>query len=126
MDERIKLLISSLKLNQYNFARSIGLTRGAISTWVLGRSKPGPITLMKIIKHYPQVSADWLLKGEGGVFGPDSEDHKYVMELESQIQLQKHEIILLEKLIDSKMNEIGTSRELISMQAEKIKHLEDG
>lgn len=65
VNERINRLIFELGLNKMDFAISIGKAPTVISQMIQGRNKPGFEVLESILKTYPQVSSDWLMKGEG-------------------------------------------------------------
>jgi hypothetical protein len=67
------------------------------------------------------VSADWLLHGQGTIFNiPNEANDKggtKVKDLQKQIEI-------LERLVESKIAEIKTNRELIDMQSQTIQKLE--
>ena len=68
---RLKLLIKSKEITQSQFARVIGITRGSVNQWLSGKLVPGHKPLMKIFEIYPDISADWLLLGKGGMLVGD-------------------------------------------------------
>lgn len=47
--------------NGTEFARQLGVTQGCISGW----QKRGTFDLKLVAEKYPDVSAEWLLRGEG-------------------------------------------------------------
>ena len=61
MVERILELIKSKKLTPSQFADEIGIQRSGISHIISGRNKPSLEFVMKILKRFPDVSAEWLL-----------------------------------------------------------------
>lgn len=63
VNERVKLLRTSLKLNQVEFANELGISPSLISKIEVGE-KPSVNTLDLIIEKY-QVPEDWLLHGTG-------------------------------------------------------------
>lgn len=66
---RLQQLIDALNLSVLEFARQLGESRGEKVYHILhGRLKPRYDTLEKILIAYPQVNADWLLRGEGLMF----------------------------------------------------------
>ncbi|HLK97253.1 MAG TPA: helix-turn-helix transcriptional regulator [Hymenobacter sp.] len=66
---RLQQLIDALNLSVLEFARQLGESRGEKVYHILhGRLKPRYDTLEKILVAYPQVNADWLLRGEGLMF----------------------------------------------------------
>ncbi len=66
---RLQELIDALNISVLEFARQLGEHRGEKVYHILhGRLKPRFDTLEKIVAIYPQVNADWLLRGEGLMF----------------------------------------------------------
>ena len=66
---RLQQLIDALDISVLEFARQLGERRGEKVYHILhGRLKPRFATLEKIVATYPQVNADWLLRGEGLMF----------------------------------------------------------
>lgn len=50
------------------FADEVGVIRSSISHIMSGRNKPGVELLQKVLKRFPEVSAEWLLAGLGPMF----------------------------------------------------------
>lgn len=66
---RLQQLITGLDVSVLEFARQLGEKRGEKVYHILhGRLKPRYETLEKILAAYPDVNADWLLRGEGPMF----------------------------------------------------------
>ncbi|MFT9496333.1 helix-turn-helix domain-containing protein [Anaerosolibacter sp.] len=72
ISERLKYLRKLNKLSQDDVSEHIGASRGNISDWERGRSKPGADALRELSRFY-KVSIDWLVTGEGR--GPDESDN---------------------------------------------------
>lgn len=69
IESRLQQLIDALNISVLEFARQLGERRGEKVYHILhGRLKPRFDTLQKILVAYPQVNADWLLRGEGVMF----------------------------------------------------------
>jgi transcriptional regulator with XRE-family HTH domain len=61
--ERIKQLMQDNELGAAAFADTIGVQRSSISHILSERNKPSLDFILKILHAYPNVSAEWLLKG---------------------------------------------------------------
>lgn len=72
---RIRAIRKELKLNQSDFAESLGYGRGVIENIELGRVEPKPLLLQQICKMH-NVNPRWLETGEGEMFLPMDEDDK--------------------------------------------------
>lgn len=65
MIERLNTLLKYLKLTSSQFADEIGVQRSSVSHVMSGRNKPGFDFIRKIITKFPEISADWLITGDG-------------------------------------------------------------
>jgi len=69
IETRLQQLIEVLNISVLEFARQLGERRGEKVYHILhGRMKPRYDTIEKILVAYPQLNADWLLRGEGFMF----------------------------------------------------------
>lgn len=68
MTERIKSLIAQMGLSTRAFALSCGLRQNTLSNQLNGMRELSLSTVMAILAAYPDVSSEWLLRGEGEMF----------------------------------------------------------
>lgn len=90
--DRIKLIISLSGLTVNSYAQKIGVNPQTLYKYIGGRM-PAVESLQKILSSYPDVSAEWLLMGEG-------EMKKQSVELlKEQIRVKDEQIMgLIEKI----------------------------
>lgn len=62
--DRIQLIIKAHNHIPSSFADQIGIKRSNLSHVLSGRNKPGIDFLAKVIEHFPNVNASWLITGE--------------------------------------------------------------
>lgn len=62
--DRIQLIIKAHNHTPSSFADEIGIKRSNLSHVLSGRNKPGIDFLSKVIEHFPNVNASWLITGE--------------------------------------------------------------
>lgn len=67
MNERIKQIRKELNLTQEEFADKIGIKRGAISNYEIGRNIPIDAVISLICREF-DVNETWLRTGEGEMF----------------------------------------------------------
>jgi transcriptional regulator with XRE-family HTH domain len=65
MKDRIAKVISHESITPSKFADIIGVQRSSISHILSGRNNPGLDFLNKILIHFPHISGDWLITGQG-------------------------------------------------------------
>ena len=68
MKERIQKLLHEYSLSSTKFADQIGVQRSSISHILSGRNKPGFEFLQKLLRHYPEISPQWIILGEGTMY----------------------------------------------------------
>lgn len=65
MNLRIKEIISSKGLNVSKLAESIGMPQVTVNNYMLGKRKISFEFISAILATYPDISAEWLLRGHG-------------------------------------------------------------
>jgi transcriptional regulator with XRE-family HTH domain len=67
MIERLQKIMDHAGVTPNKFAAMLGIQRSAISHIMSGRNNPSLTLVQKILKCYPDISADWLLFGDGNM-----------------------------------------------------------
>jgi transcriptional regulator with XRE-family HTH domain len=70
MKDRIQRIITRENISASKFADIIGVQRSSISHILSGRNNPGLDFLNKILIHFPHISGDWLITGQGNMVKP--------------------------------------------------------
>jgi transcriptional regulator with XRE-family HTH domain len=73
MKDRIKQLRRTFHLTQQEFADRLGIKRGALANYEIGRNEPIDAVISLICREF-RVSEPWLRTGEGEMFPTLSED----------------------------------------------------
>lgn len=73
MKDRIRNLRKALDITQQEFADRIGIKRGAIANYEIGRNVPADSVIALICREF-NVNKEWLVAGTGEMFAPDPED----------------------------------------------------
>ncbi len=74
MIDRIKTLISYLGLSTRAFAINCGLRQNTLSNQLNGMRELSLLTVHSILVNYSNVSAEWLMRGNGDMFITDQPD----------------------------------------------------
>ena len=72
MHNRIKAVRNTVKLTQQEFADRLGIRRGTIANYELGRNEPIDAVITLICREF-NVNEHWLRTGEGEMFRPQTE-----------------------------------------------------
>ena len=73
MKDRIRRIRRDLDLTQQEFADRLGVKRGTIANYELGRNEPIDSVVSLICREFG-VNEEWLRNGAGEVFVPDASD----------------------------------------------------
>ncbi len=65
MQNRVKQVIETKAYTPSRFADHVGVPRATISHILSGRNKPSLEVVQKILEAFPDISAEWLVKGKG-------------------------------------------------------------
>ncbi len=120
MYDRIKQLRLALNLSQQKFADKLGIARGNIAAYEVGKNLPSDAVISLICKTFP-VNEDWLRTGTGEMFLErtkddeiaemigeihiDNENHFKRRFITALTKLDKDDWDSLEKLVDEIVNQ---------------------
>ncbi len=68
MKDRLLKFFNEEKLSATKFADEIGVQRSSISHILSGRNKPSYDFIHKTLDKYPELNAEWLISGRGGMY----------------------------------------------------------
>lgn len=68
MIDRVKEILKEFGLSPSGFADRIEVQRPNVSHVLSGRNKPSLDFAIRILQSFPEISADWLLNGNGVMF----------------------------------------------------------
>ncbi|MCQ2311593.1 MAG: helix-turn-helix domain-containing protein [Paludibacteraceae bacterium] len=72
---RVKSAIKELGISCYEIAKSCGISDRTVTDQINGNSKIGIITLCALLQYRPDLSAEWLLRGEGDMLKGGKSSH---------------------------------------------------
>jgi DNA polymerase V len=74
--QRIKAIRSHYHLNQLDFSSKLGISQSFLSTVERDEQVPGGEVILALKRYYPNVSAEWLLTGDGEMFLTEGDKKK--------------------------------------------------
>ena len=66
--ERLGLIINHLKTNAFQFSKRAKIAQGSVSNILNGRRRMSRDIIDQIIKTYPEINMEWILRGVGTMF----------------------------------------------------------
>ena len=97
MNERIKSLRKRLNMTQEQFAARLGIKRGAIANYEIGRNVPVDSVVSLICREFG-VNEAWLRTGEGEMFAPAPTNELDAL-ADRYPDLTHESLVFIEKLI---------------------------
>lgn len=76
INQRIKHLLDCKQLSDNQAANELGMYQSTISRQLRGEAQVSVALISAILKAFPEVSAEWLLRGEGQMYRTDADVHK--------------------------------------------------
>ena len=114
MNERIKRLRSKLEMTQQEFADRLGIKRGTLANYEIGRNEPIDAVISLMCKEF-NVNEIWLRTGEGGddnMFTKVNEEDRYSINLG---KLSRTENQMARNMLNA----------IAEADPEKLKHIEE-
>ena len=68
IQKRIEDFMQKINVSENEFAPMIGIPQTTINGYSRGKNKPSLAYVMAVIDRFPELSAEWLLRGEGEMF----------------------------------------------------------
>ena len=89
LTKRVIKIKQNYKLTQAEFADRINVQRSSVSHMVNGRNKASADLVIRILEAFPQISAEWIMRGEGEMFKKDKEEELFDTPSEVKLNTQK-------------------------------------
>lgn len=99
MHERIKKIRKALNLTQQEFADRLGIKRGTMANYEIGRNEPIDAVISLMCRTF-NVSEEWLRTGNGDMFLPTSTSE--LDQLAKKYNLSRRVCALVERFLDLK------------------------
>ena len=114
--ERIKMMISEMAKSERDFAMKIGVNQVTLNNYTANKRKLSLEIIEAILNAFPEISAEWLLRGTGSMMLNKTSDSikandfdeawykKVIDDQHDTISLLKEKVKFLEKQIEEKRN----------------------
>ena len=91
INKRVVQLIEKTSVSKASFSEATGISTVILSHISSGRNKVSLTTVEQILKAYSNVSAKWLIFGQGSIFESQDDISKY-KELDKQLNRLKSDV----------------------------------
>lgn len=90
MVQRIKAIKDALGISENELARRLGISQSTLNGYTLGKRKPSYDLAESVLNAFSDVSAEWLMRGEGPMYisdlpSTDHDDSDEVLELKAEV-----------------------------------------
>lgn len=97
VSERLGQFLKQMNMNAFSLSKKIGGTSQKYYKILSGQSNPQYETIQSILDAFPELSAEWLMRGKGDMF-VHSQNQETVLELQEKIKEQNNIIVGLKYL----------------------------
>jgi hypothetical protein len=119
--DRLQEFLDYLQLNTHQFAKELGYERSEKIYGILHKKfKPSYDTLMDILLRFPELSAEWLFRGEGEMFVRKEPVSQQTLEM----GLLKEKLRSLESLQTEKDKQLTDKERMIAILEKQVNLLE--
>lgn len=105
IEERLKAVIAYSGLNDSAFARKIGVQQMTLWRQINGARKISLETIMAVADAFPEIDANWLLRGNGSMLTNNDAQEKRLDNLIDVISMQQETIKNLQEKIKQLQNQ---------------------
>lgn len=74
MKDRIRKIMEAQDMSQKNFADCLGISQATLSSIFSERTKPTLSIVEAIGEHFPMISLEWIMKGEGSMYKDENKN----------------------------------------------------
>ena len=113
--QRVLLIMKHYGMKQRPFAIKVGVSPQTLNTTIVNDTKPSLSLIQDILRAFPEVSAEWLVLGDGDMIKPPKEGENW--KVTEFIPVPNKEVEQLE-------DHIKTLKELNELLREKIRVME--
>lgn len=85
MITRIRKIIEAESLTRSDFAKKIEMSKYTLDGYLDGKNKPSLPLAEGILRAYPDISAEWLMRGEGSMYRSNGSTINYEINAHSQV-----------------------------------------
>lgn len=85
MITRIRKIIEAEALTRSDFAKKIEMSKYTLDGYLDGKNKPALALAEGILRAYPDISAEWLMRGEGSMYRSNGSTTNYEINAHSQV-----------------------------------------
>ena len=73
--ERIQILLKEKRISPHELAKILGINPQSVYNYLAGASKAPMSFIILLVESFPDVSTEWLLRGEGEMLKPAKKNH---------------------------------------------------
>lgn len=113
--QRVKDFIEESKMSKNAFAKSLSMDQTTVNNQILGKRSVSIDLVLSFLTNYPNISAEWLMRGEGEMFiqekteyadklSDETEGYSTIRELQDKIVALEAENNVLREMVGLQKN----------------------
>ncbi len=91
VNQKIKNVLSERNISITSFSKSIGEVQTTINRQLNGTAQLSAKTVESFLLHFPDISAEWLLRGKGDMYLSEASSDMEIEALKAELNMLKGE-----------------------------------
>jgi transcriptional regulator with XRE-family HTH domain len=118
--DRIFEVLKQNEVKDAQLSRTLGVSRTTISEWRNGKNSPSPKLILKFLFHFPEVDANWLIRGKPAEKSGQTATVNYNVQAGTSAMVNEHQNELktenshLKQLLKEKEEQIKLLKQLLN------------
>jgi transcriptional regulator with XRE-family HTH domain len=123
--QRAEQILKAKDLSVNLFAKSCGVSQQTLSDQFRGRCKLSYSTISALLEYFPDLSAEWLLRGEGEMLKADTTPIPLAEVTQELNSNNEEELVKLREQLDQQKEFNALQKEYVADLKERIKEYQD-
>lgn len=115
--DRIKALIGLKAKSERDFAIKIGISQATLNNYMLGKRKISLELVEAVLKSFPDVSADWFLRGLGEMLNSENDENVENVEVTAE---PIDDETFYKRIIDEQLDTISGLKKRVALLEAKL------
>lgn len=118
--ERIKMLISEKAKSERDFAMKIGVNQVTLNNYTANKRKLSLEIIEAILNAFPEISAEWLLRGTGSMMLNETSDSIKANDFSIKYQLDSNTFFIMEETIKNVISDLQYKVDVLKQEKQYL------
>lgn len=125
LTERVQFALRNLNISVNALAKSSGISQTTLNQQINGTVKMGMAVVTSLLEYFPNLSAEWLLRGDGDMLKADTTPLPLAEVTQELSSNSEEEIAKLQEQLDQQKEFNALQKEYVADLKERIKEYQE-